>query len=163
MNRRLSVIKLTSSALVLTILWVTIPVTYGYIKIISPQTGQRLPLGNVEISGTSASNNTLHCTVSLALNGMQPYKNAIARGQQEGGANGYSNWTFTTQLIKPGLNKITAKFSCPPTLHLTKFYSVNVTAVDTSKSRQMELQNTTNSATTSPGIPDLFPSLRNVK
>jgi hypothetical protein len=94
---------------------------------------------------------------------MQPYKNAIARGQQEGSANGYSNWTFTTQLIKPGLNKITAKFSCPPTLHLTKFYSVNVTAVDTSKSRQTELQNMTNSATTSPGVPDLFPSLRNVK
>lgn len=70
-------------------------------------------------------------------------KNAIARGQRGGGANGYSNWTFTGQLTNPGLNQLTAKFSCPPTLHLTKFHIVNVTAVDTSKSRQNELQTIT--------------------
>ena len=160
MNRRLSVIELTSSVLLLIILWVTIPVTYGYIRITSPQTGQHLPLGNITVSGSSASDATHHCIVSVVLNGIQPYKNATARGQQEGGANGYSNWTFTSQLTNPGLNKITAKFSCP---HLTRFYSINVTAVDNSKSREKELQTMTNSATTSPGVPDFFPSLRNVK
>jgi hypothetical protein len=75
----------------------------------------------------------------------------------------YSNWTFTGQLINPGSNKLAAKFSRPPALHLTKFYSVNVVAVGTSKSRQNELQTITNSTYTSDGVPVLLPPLRNVK
>jgi hypothetical protein len=45
----------------------------------------------------------------------------------------YTNWTFTASpsysTIKQGINKITAKYSCPQNVNLTKFYSVNVTGV----------------------------------
>ena len=108
--------------------WFSIQFVSGYIKIISPHMGQRVPLGNIVITGTSASNATLHCLVSVVLNGIQPYRNATPLGQHEAGANGYSNWTFTGHISKPGLNRVTAKFSCPPPMFLIKFYSVNVTA-----------------------------------
>jgi hypothetical protein len=127
-----TVIPLVFGILLFSVLWINIQETYGYIKITSPHKGQQVPLrNNIVVSGTSASNATLHCTVSVVLNGIQPYQNAIPTGQHVGAANGYSNWTLTTAISKPGLNKITAKFSCPPELHLTRFYSVNVTAVTT--------------------------------
>jgi hypothetical protein len=151
-----------SGILLLSILWFNVQVTYGYIKITFPNIGQNVPLGNIVILGTSASNTTLHCTVAVVLNGIQPYKNVVPRGQHEGGANGYSNWTYTTAITKPGLNRITAKFSCPPTLHLTKFYSVNVTGVETSSATQKQAGTLANS-TTFRGVPVLFPGTGNVK
>jgi hypothetical protein len=153
------VVLLMSGMLLLGFLWLNIPVVSGYIKITSPYTGQHVPLGNIVIDGTSFSNSTLHCIVSIVLNGVQPYKNAIPLGQHEGGANGYSNWTFTSSITKPGLNKITAKFSCPPTLHLTKFYSVNVTASETLDKKAKKLGTLTNS-TTFGGLRALFPGVR---
>ena|SRR5438105_1646478 len=150
------------SGILFNILWFNTQVAYGYIKITSPYTGQHLPLGNIVIMGTSASNTTLRCVVSVVLNGIQPYKNAVPRGQHQGGANGYSNWTFVASIIKPGLNRITAKFSCPPTLHLTHFYSVNVTAVEPSSAREKQVGTLANS-TTFGRVPVLFPRSGMVK
>ncbi|MGA9154627.1 MAG: hypothetical protein WBZ36_28935 [Candidatus Nitrosopolaris sp.] len=45
----------------------------------------------------------------------------------------YSKWTFIATpeytAVKEGMNKITAKYSCPPIVNVTKFYSANVTGV----------------------------------
>jgi hypothetical protein len=132
MKSQTLVIAMVFGVLLFNVLWINIQDTYGYIKITSPHKGQEVPLrNNIMVSGTSSSNSTLHCTVSVVVNGKQPYQNAIPTGQHAGGANGYSNWTLNTAINKPGLNKITAKFACPPELHLTKYYSVNVTATTT--------------------------------
>jgi hypothetical protein len=105
--------------------------TYGLVKITSPAKGQQVPVGNIQISGTSSSNATNHCTVSVIINGIKPYQQATSVGKKV--PNDYSNWTFTAtptySTIKQGINKITAKYSCLPNVNLTKFYSVNVTGV----------------------------------
>jgi hypothetical protein len=104
---------------------------YGLVKITSPAKGQHVSVGNITISGTSSSNATNHCTVSVIINGMKPYQQATSTGSK--GPNDYSNWTFSAtpkySTIKEGINKITAKYSCPQNVNLTKFYSVNVTGV----------------------------------
>jgi hypothetical protein len=104
---------------------------YGLVKISSPAKGQHVSVGNITISGTSSSNATNHCTVSVIVNGMKPYQQATSTGSK--GPNDYSNWTFSAtpkySTIKEGINKITAKYSCPQNVNLTKFYSVNVTGV----------------------------------
>src|SRR6266566_7156141 len=104
---------------------------YGLVKITSPAKGQHVPVGNILISGTSSSNATNHCIVSVIINGIKPYQLATSTGSK--GPSDYSNWTFAAtpkySTIKEGINKITAKYSCPPNVNLTKFYSVNVTGV----------------------------------
>ena len=104
---------------------------YGLVKITSPAKGQHVSVGNITISGTSSSNATNHCTVSVIINGIKPYQQATSTGSK--GPNDYSNWTFSAtpkySTIKEGINKITAKYSCPQNVNLTKFYSVNVTGV----------------------------------
>ena len=104
---------------------------YGLVKITSPAKGQQVPVGNIMISGTSSSNATNHCTVSVIINSIKPYQQATSTGNK--GPNDYSNWTFSAtpkySTIKEGINKITAKYSCLPNVNLTKFYSVNVTGV----------------------------------
>jgi hypothetical protein len=104
---------------------------YALVKITSPAKGQHVPVGNIMISGTSSSNATNHCTVSVVINGLKPYQQATSTGNN--GPNEYSKWTFTAtpsySTIKQGINKITAKYSCPQNVNLTKFYSVNVTGV----------------------------------
>jgi hypothetical protein len=108
------------------------------------------------VSGTSSANATTDCTVSVVINGIRPYQRAVPTGH--GGANDYSNWTFTaTQkytVIKQGQNKMTAKMSCPQNLNFTKFYSVNVTGV-AGKAQQL-VNNTT---TTGTGFPPSLPSV----
>ena len=100
-------------------------------KITSPAKGQHVPVGNNLISGTSSANATNHCIVSVIINGIKPYQLATSTGSK--GPSDYSNWTFAAtpkySTIKEGINKITAKYSCPPNVNLTKFYSVNVTGV----------------------------------
>ena len=100
-------------------------------KITSPAKGQQVPIGNIIISGTSSSNATNHCTVSVIINSIKPYQQATSTGNK--GPNDYSNWTFTATpkygTLKEGIDKITAKYSCPQNVNLTKFYSVNVTGV----------------------------------
>src|SRR3989442_4398587 len=106
---------------------------YGLVKINSPAKGQQVPIGNIMISGTSSSNTTNHCTVSIIINGIKPYQQATSAGNN--GPNDYSNWTLSAtpkySTIKEGINKITAKYSCPQNINLTKFYSVNVTGLPT--------------------------------
>ena len=100
----------------------------------SPTKGQHVPVGNILISGVSSSNSTNSCIVSVIINGMRPYhtyQQATSTGIN--GSMDYSKWNFTVTpeytTIKEGVNKITAKYSCPPNVNFTKFYSVNVTGV----------------------------------
>jgi hypothetical protein len=102
---------------------------YGYLQITSPTKGQKVPVGNIVVSGTSSSNSTNQCTVSLNINHVKPNQQAISTGQN--GPTDYSTWTFTATpkyaVIKQGLNIITSKYACPNSL--THYYSVNVTGV----------------------------------
>jgi hypothetical protein len=104
------------------------------IKIISPSTGQQVPIGPLTISGTSTDNATTDCTVYADWNNTKPFQKAIATGS--GGVNDYSTWKYTYtnnyHLITNGTNDLTSKLSCisSPT-NLTKFYSVNVIGIST--------------------------------
>ncbi|MFZ0513920.1 MAG: hypothetical protein WAM14_20100 [Candidatus Nitrosopolaris sp.] len=112
------------------IVWTTIA-AYGVLKVTFPAKGQKVPVGNIVVSGTSSSNATNHCTVSLNINGIKPYQNVTPTGHK--GPKDYSTWTFTVTpkyaVVKEGFNKITAKYSCPQNMNLTRFYSVNMTGV----------------------------------
>ena len=105
--------------------------SYAFVKINSPVKGQHVPVGNILISGVSSSNSTNHCTVSVIINGIKPYQQATSTGIN--GPIDYSKWNFIATpeytTVKEGMNKITAKYSCPPNVNFTKFYSVNVTGV----------------------------------
>jgi hypothetical protein len=105
------------------------------IKITAPATGQKVPVGELKVSGTSTDNSTTDCRVYVDLNDIKPMQNTTAVGPA--GQNDYSNWTFTYtnryHLISEEVNELTSKLSCinnPATI--TKYYSVNVTGVDTS-------------------------------
>jgi hypothetical protein len=134
---------------------------YGLVKITSPAKGQHVPVGNIIISGTSSSNATNHCTVSVIINGLKPYQQATSTGNK--GPNDYSNWTFATTpaygTIKEGTNKITAKYSCPQNINLTKFYSVNVTGVATKGQQPAAPTATHNTKTTGGAFPPSLPSV----
>ena len=102
------------------------------LKITSHEQGQEVPVGELTISGTSTDNSSSDCIVYADVNDIKPFQNATATGP--GGANDYSNWTFTYtdnyQLITNGTNDLTAKLSCvsSPT-NLTKWSSVIVVGV----------------------------------
>ncbi len=105
------------------------------LKITAPHKGQQVPVSsNVTVSGISsppvANKTHTGCTISVLLNGIKPYQNAVATGH--GGKNDYSTWKYTITskyaALKQGQNKITSKISCIATpTNLTKFNSVNVT------------------------------------
>ena len=102
------------------------------VKITSPAKGQQVPVGkDLLVSGTSATNKTADCKVSVKVNFINPYHDASPIGV--GGNNDYSKWNFTLSpaytTIKPGQNKITAKFACANDPALASHYSVNVTGV----------------------------------
>ena len=60
------------------IAWTNIA-AYGVVRITSPHNGQEVPVGNnIVVSGTSSSNATNHCTVSVAVNIIKPYQQATA-------------------------------------------------------------------------------------
>src|SRR5215207_1685465 len=87
---------------------------------------------NLMVSGTSTDDVNTDCQVSVIVNNVKPYQPAVANGT--GGTNDYSTWNFmitpTYTTIKEGPNnKITSKLECTP--NLTKWYSVNVTGVNT--------------------------------
>lgn len=113
------------------------------------------------ISGTSSSNATNHCTVSVIINGIKPYQQATSTGIK--GPKDYSNWTFSAtpnySTIKEGINKITAKYSCPQNINLTKFYSVNVTGVAAKGQQPVAPTPTNNTTTTGSAFPPSLPSL----
>ena len=104
------------------------------IKITSPTTGQQIPVGLLRISGTSTDNPTTDCTVYADWNNTKPFQKAIATGP--GGANDYSNWTFTYtpeyHVITGGTNNLTSTLSCVADNaggNLTKSFSVKVIGI----------------------------------
>jgi hypothetical protein len=138
------------------------------IKIISPSTGQQVPVGELIISGTSTDNVTSDCTVYADWNNTKPFQTATATGP--GGVNDYSTWTFTYtddyHLITNGTNNLTSKLSCVgddsnvgTTANLTKFYSVNVIGVTESSERQAldeeAQQNNGSNFSSSPSFPSV--------
>lgn len=102
------------------------------VKITSPHKGQQVPVGkDLLISGTSASNGTSTCKVSIKVNGINPYRDALPVGTA--GQGDYSRWSFmltsTYTTIKQGQNKLMAKFACADNPSLLSKTSVNVTGV----------------------------------
>jgi hypothetical protein len=73
--------------------------------------------------------------VSVIVNNVKPYQPAISTvgPGRTGGAADYSKWKFDISskytTIKPGQNKITAKFECTDNSASKSFSSVNVTGV----------------------------------
>jgi hypothetical protein len=103
------------------------------IKITSPTRGQQLSVGkDLTISGTSIANATSNCQVSVIVNNVKPYQNATATGTD--GAADYSKWNFVLTskytTIKPGQNRITAKYECANNPASKGFSSVNVTGAN---------------------------------
>ena len=103
------------------------------VRIISPIKDQQIPVhSGLNVSGISVANSTSgFCYVSVVVNGIKPYSMTVATGK--GGANDYSTWSYklasTYAVIKPGQNRITAKFSCANNPSLTSYNSVNVIGV----------------------------------
>jgi hypothetical protein len=102
------------------------------LKISSPTAGQEVPVGELNMTGTSTDNGTTDCKVYVDWNDQKPFQNATATGL--GGENDYSNWTFTYtkdyHLITNGTNELTSKIICYDGLtDLTKWNSVNITGV----------------------------------
>jgi hypothetical protein len=112
------------------------------VNITSPQKGQQIPanIDDLTISGKSTDKHAANdCQVSVIVNSVKPYQHARANGTT-GESNDYSRWFFILNSnytsIKEGVNKITAKLSCLPTVvgddnNMTKWYSVNVTGITT--------------------------------
>jgi hypothetical protein len=121
------------------------------IKITSPTRDQQVPVGkDLTISGTSIDNATASstdCKVSVVVNKVRPYQPATAAGT--GGAADYSKWNFVLTskytTIKPGENRITAKYQCANDPSTNLFSSVNVTGVPSGTSNS---STTTGAATT---------------
>jgi hypothetical protein len=125
-----------------------LPVTENMgVKISSPLSGQKVPVGELNISGTSTDSAAKDCSVFVDVNDIKPLQKTDAVGS--GGQNDYSNWSFTYtenyQLISEGPNELTAKLSCNENLENTngssstpisntsngksKWYSINVTGI----------------------------------
>ena len=63
------------------------------IKILSPLTTQNATVGkDLLISGQSSDDSTKNCSVSVIVNDIRPYQNAIARGTE--GLDDFSQWEF---------------------------------------------------------------------
>src|SRR5919197_1158363 len=114
------------------------------VKITSPTKDQQVPVGkDLTVSGTSIDNaaaSTNDCKVSVIVNKVRPYQPATpaaaaGAGSSSGsaGATDYSKWNFVLTskytTIKPGPNRITAKYECVNNPALTSFSSVNVSGV----------------------------------
>jgi hypothetical protein len=102
------------------------------VKINSPSVGQEVPVGELNITGTSTDNATTDCKVYVDWNDQKPFQNATSTGP--GGENDYSNWTFTYtkdyHLITNGTNELTSKLICYDNFtDSTKWNSVNITGV----------------------------------
>jgi peptidoglycan/xylan/chitin deacetylase (PgdA/CDA1 family) len=107
------------------------------VTIISPTDGQQVPIGqDIEVTGRSISNAASGCKITVNLNRVKPYQPAVASGP--GGANDYSQWSFTiTSTYAPtqeGQNRIAAKISCSNDPNSKQFAHINVTGVASSSS-----------------------------
>ena len=113
------------------------------IKITTPTSGQ-VPLGEMNITGTSTDNATSDCTVYTDWNNTKPFQKALATGP--GGVDDYSRWNYTYtnnyHLITNGTNNLTSKLSClnnnngGGTVNLTTYYSLDVTGIMESSSSE---------------------------
>jgi hypothetical protein len=113
------------------------------VKIDYPVANQKVPVGRLNISGSSSDTASIDCGVYVDVNDIKPFQRATATGPR--GQNDYSNWTFTYtekyKLITEGTNELTAKLSCNgnDTMNNTsssnitnsksKWYSINLTGV----------------------------------
>src|SRR5215212_6917518 len=135
------------------------------IKITSPTKGQQVSVGkDLTISGISIDNATASstdCKVSVIANKVRPYQPTTATGP--GGAADYSKWNFVLTskytTIKPGENRITARYECANNAALTSFSSVNVTglpsaATNITNTITTGVSTVTNPATTSTTKPN---------
>ena len=100
------------------------------IKILSPNNDQKVPVTNnsLVVYGTSSGDRSKDCRVSVLLNGIKPYQQTIATGNN--GVSDYSTWKYKLDpiytTIREGHNKLSAKITC-----LGNPYSLNKwTSVD---------------------------------
>src|ERR687897_885063 len=129
------------------------------VNITSPERGKTIPVNSsLTVSGKSTDNPfDENCRVSVIVNSVRPYQPATANGSI-GQASDYSKWFFILNpnytSIKEGINEITARLSCLPSIttgnNLTKWYSVNVTGVTVDQNATAAATTTTPTITTSP-------------
>ncbi|HKI10188.1 MAG TPA: hypothetical protein VKA09_17510, partial [Nitrososphaeraceae archaeon] len=155
------------------------------IKINSPLSGQEVPVGELNISGTSTDTAATDCNVLVDVNDIKPLQNTTATGFR--GQDDYSKWTFTYtkeyHLITEGPNELTAKLSCNeiypntttavPMSNFTngksKWYSINVTGIaipSTSEGNQNNTQHQaqpSNISEQNATVSDLQPEMSNQK
>ena len=101
------------------------------IKILSPYKDQAVPVtnNNLVVSGTSSYDRSKDCRVSVLLNGIKPYQQTTATGNN--GVSDYSTWRYKLDpiytTIREGSNKLTAKITCLGNPYsLTKWTSINL-------------------------------------
>jgi hypothetical protein len=113
------------------------------VKIVYPIANQEVPVGKLNISGSSTDTASDDCSVFVDVNDIKPFQNTTATGP--GGQSDYSNWTFTYtekyKLITEGKNELTAKLTCNGndiinsngTSNIanekSKWYSINITGI----------------------------------
>jgi peptidoglycan/xylan/chitin deacetylase (PgdA/CDA1 family) len=108
------------------------------VTIISPTDGQQVPIEqDIEVTGTSMANAASGCKITVNLNRVKPYQPAVAAGP--GGANDYSQWSFTITSqyasLQEGQNRVAAKIGCgSDDANLKQFAHVNVTGIASSSS-----------------------------
>ena len=139
------------------------------INIVKPVATQNVSAGDeLKILGQSSDNKLKNCSVSVIVNNLKPYQNAVAKGP--GGSNDFSQWEFVlsnnyTHVIN-GENKITSKLLCPT--ELTRWFSVVVNGVSGDSIQQEfspvqdKVQQST-PVTNSSASNDLSPAQENVK
>ena len=114
------------------------PIPTEIIKIVKPVTTQNVSSQDeLIISGQSSDNNSKNCSVSVIVNDVKPYQNAVAKGS--GGATDFSEWEFVLHNnythINIGQNKITSKLFCESAS--PRWYSVFVNGVPNSSNEDV--------------------------
>ena len=113
------------------------------VKIDYPIANQEVPVGKLNISGSSTDTASDDCSVFVDVNDIKPFQNTTATGP--GGQSDYSNWTFTYtekyKVITEGNNELTAKLTCNGNdiinsngtsniaSEKSKWYSINITGI----------------------------------
>ncbi len=116
-------------------------IAYAYVDITSPSEGQQIHVGTpLIIKGTSTTNESNHCTVSVIINSIFPYHKATPIGPN--GTTDYTSWQFIGNhsygIVKLGQNRITGKYSCFPNTNTSntqpdfvKHHSVDIIGIAT--------------------------------